>query len=102
MHLNRQRRKTGRHDIIQTLYNSLRVAFKKLNWENNGLNIDGRNLTNLRFADDIVLLADNLKDIKDMLQELQNACADVDLQMNISKTNYMTNLVSKFSLVIRK
>ena len=28
-------------------------------------------LTNLRFADVIVLLADNLKDIKDMLQELQ-------------------------------
>ena len=45
----------------------LEYAFKKLNWENKGLNIDGRNLTNLRFADDIVLLADNLKDIKDML-----------------------------------
>ena len=71
----------------------LEYAFKKLNWENRGLNLDGRNLTNLRFADDIVLLADNLKDIKDMLQELQNACADVGLQTNISKTKYMTNLV---------
>ena len=78
----------------------LEYAFKKLNWENRGLNIDGRNLTNLRFADDIVLLADNLKDIKDMLQELQNACADVGLQMNISKTKYMTNLVPSEQIFI--
>ena len=69
----------------------LEYALKKFNWENEGRNIDGRNLTNLRFSDNIVLLADNLKDIKDMLQELQNACADVGLQMNISKSKYMTN-----------
>ncbi|XP_030762075.1 uncharacterized protein LOC115886890 [Sitophilus oryzae] len=32
--------------------------------------IDGKNLTNLRFADDIVLLSDNLRDTEVMLREL--------------------------------
>ena len=35
-----------------------------------------------------------------MLQELQNACADVGLQINISKTKYMTNLVPSEQIFI--
>lgn len=48
--------------------------FKKLHWEEKDININGHNLTDLRFADDIIL-SDNLNDIKQMLQELQKVCS---------------------------
>lgn len=35
----------------------LEYAFKELNWEQMGINIDGQHLTNLCVADDIVLLS---------------------------------------------
>jgi len=78
----------------------LEYVFKKLDWDQKGLKIDGQSLSNLRFADDIVLLADNLEDIRIMLQELQEVCATVGLKMNIGKTKFMTNLVPSNNLII--
>jgi len=51
----------------------LEYVFKKLDWDQKSLKIDGQSVSNLRFADDIILLADNLEDIRIMLQELQGA-----------------------------
>ena len=36
--------------------------FKKLNLEERGLNVDGAKLTDLRFADDVALIATSVKD----------------------------------------
>lgn len=78
----------------------MEYAFEKLKWENKGLNIDGRNLTNQCFADDKVLLSDNLENIEGMLRELQNACA-CGIKMNIpTKKKYMTTLVSNDEIFI--
>lgn len=38
----------------------LELVFKDLNWNYEGMQIDGKNLNNSRFVDDIVLVANNL------------------------------------------
>lgn len=43
---------------------------KSLPWENRGINIDSEMLTHLRFADDIVLIIENIEDAKQMLVDL--------------------------------
>lgn len=47
----------------------LEYAFKMLDWEQKGIINDGE-YNNQRFADDVVLIADNLKEAEDMLKEL--------------------------------
>lgn len=47
----------------------------------------------MRFADDIVLIADRVDHACQLLQDLQRSCARVGLKINFSKTQYMTNLV---------
>jgi len=65
-------------------------AFKQLEWEQRGINIDGKRLNNLRFADDIVLIADDIQEAQEMLTELANARTKVGLQINTQKTKIMT------------
>lgn len=43
---------------------------KKENWERKGLTINSQNLTNLRFADNMVLISDNLNGTRIISQEL--------------------------------
>lgn len=45
----------------------------------------------LCFANDITLFAYNIKDIKVMLQDLQEVCFQVWIQINISKTKLITS-----------
>ena len=52
-------------------------------------------LTHLRFADDIVLVGRSLAGIRRMLHELQNACANVGLRINFSKTCVLNNGVGR-------
>ncbi len=70
----------------------LQEIFRKLQWNNRGVKIDGRYINNLRFADDIVLLSDNLEDVQKMGNELMLISREVGLHMNMAKTKYMTNV----------
>ena len=70
---------------------ALEDIFKTLEWEAKGVNINGEQLNNLRFADDIVLLAESMDDLKTMLQELNSAAKNCGLQMNAAKTKIMSN-----------
>lgn len=69
----------------------LEQVFRKMDWARFGLNIDGERLTNLRFADDIVLFAKNPDDLKEMIQQLAHESREVGLQINHSKTKIITN-----------
>lgn len=71
----------------------LEFAFKQHNWDNLGINIDGEYLNHLRFTDDIMLIADRLDDAQKMLDDLNNSTRQVGLNINFSKTQFMTNLV---------
>ena len=51
---------------------TLESIFRRLNWENKGVKIDGEFLSNLRFADGIFLCTETPQELQQMLQELSD------------------------------
>jgi endonuclease/exonuclease/phosphatase family metal-dependent hydrolase len=76
---------------------TLEDVFRKLmpSWRDRGVVIGERILTNLRFADDIVLFSSTPSELRLMLQDLSNASLEVGLTMNMSKTKLMTNSTAR-------
>ena len=70
---------------------SLQSIFSKLNWQETafGIKIDNTYLNNLRFADDIVLVAKTPQELRIMVTELHNESSKVGLKMNKNKTKSM-------------
>ncbi|CAD6196957.1 unnamed protein product [Caenorhabditis auriculariae] len=64
-------------------------------WENStdirGINIDGKVLRNLRFADDIVLFSSSTTELSSMLNDLDEVGKKIGLKMNVKKTQWMKN-----------
>jgi len=60
-------------------------------WSEDGVNVNGRKLNHLRFADDIVLISDNTNDLQARLQELNNSSKISGMKINMSKTKVMFN-----------
>ncbi|WP_265430092.1 RNA-directed DNA polymerase, partial [Klebsiella pneumoniae] len=73
----------------------LEGIFRKLDWENAGLRINGENLNHLRFADDIVLLSESPAEMQKMLEELQSESLAVGLKINMNKSKVMINKHAK-------
>ena len=65
---------------------TLESIFRRLNWENKGVKIDGEFLSNIRFADDIFLCTETPQVLQQMLQELSDESRQMGLKMNITKT----------------
>ena len=65
------------------------ILFRRLNWENKGVKIDGEFLSNIRFADDIFLCTETPQELQQMLQELSGESRQMGLKINITKTNVM-------------
>ena len=55
-----------------------------------GIKITGRNINNLRYADDITLMADN-KELKSFLMKVKEESEKVGLKLNIQKTRIMAS-----------
>ena len=68
---------------------TLETIFRRLNWENNGVKIDGEFLSNLRFAVDIFLCKETPQELQQMLQELSDESRRMGLKMNTAKTELM-------------
>ena len=51
-----------------------------------GIKIDRRNITNLRYADDITVMAESGKDLKSLLMTMKEESEKVGLKPNIQKT----------------
>ena len=79
----------------------LEGIFKELDWSGMGININGRFLNNLRFADDIVLIAPNLEELETMLTQLNEMSQRIGLKMNLSKTKIMTDIITERSIKIQ-
>ena len=60
--------------------------------ERKGFNLDGLLLTNLAFADDIVLIAESLEDLEAMAARLSLALWDIGLEISWDKCKWTTNL----------
>ncbi|CAH2104114.1 unnamed protein product [Euphydryas editha] len=78
----------------------LEGIFRKLNWEEYGININGRKMHHLRFADDIVLFEENPEKLSCMINDLDEKSSKVGLQMNTTKTKLMTNH-AKFNIAVK-
>ena len=54
-----------------------------------GVNIGGRRIKCIRFDDDIALLGEDERTLKNMLMELNDRCEDHGMKININRTNTM-------------
>nr|XP_032511484.1 uncharacterized protein LOC116765942 [Danaus plexippus plexippus] len=71
---------------------ALEDAFKLLEWEGLGININGEYITHLRFADDIVVMAKSMDELSTMLESLNRVSQRLGLKMNMDKTKLMSNV----------
>ena len=56
-----------------------------------GIKIAGRNINNLRYADDTTLMADNEEELKSLLMKVKEKSEKVGLKLNIQKTKIMAS-----------
>lgn len=70
---------------------ALQDMFGTLNWKRRGININGEYISHLRFADDIVILAETLQDLQEMVSSLAESSKHIGLRMNLDKTKIMFN-----------
>ena len=54
-----------------------------------GIKIAGRNINNLRYADDTTLIAESEEELKSLLMKVKEKSEKVDLKLNIQKMNIM-------------
>ncbi|KAK6734820.1 hypothetical protein RB195_018170 [Necator americanus] len=70
---------------------TLENAMRKLEWDDTGVKVDGRQLHHLRFADEIVLITPSISQVERMLTEFDETCGCIGLQLNLDKTMFMRN-----------
>ena len=56
-----------------------------------GIKIAGRNINNLRYADDTTLMAESEEELKSILMKVKEESEKVGLKLNIQKTKIMTS-----------
>ena len=56
-----------------------------------GIKIAGRNINNLRYADDTTLMAESEEELKSLLMRLKEESEKVGLKLNIQKTKIMAS-----------
>ena len=56
-----------------------------------GMKIAGRNINNLRYADDTTLMAESDEELKSLLMKVKEESEKVGLKLNIQKTKIMAS-----------
>ena len=56
-----------------------------------GIKISGRNINNLRYADDTTLMAESEEELKRLLMKVKEESEKVGLKLNIQKTKIMAS-----------
>ena len=56
-----------------------------------GIKIAGRNINNLRYADDTTLMAESEEELKSLLMKVKEESEKVGLKLNIQKTEIMAS-----------
>ena len=54
-----------------------------------GININGQNITNIRYADDTIILAESEQQLQHMIDKLVATCEQYGMAMNAKKTKTM-------------
>ena len=63
----------------------------RLDEEQAGIKIAGRNIKNLRYANDTTLMAESKEELKSLLMKVKEEREKVGLKLNIQKTKIMTS-----------
>ena len=56
-----------------------------------GIKIAGRNINNLRYADDTTLMAESEEELKSLLMKVKEQSENIGLKLNIQKTKIMAS-----------
>ena len=56
-----------------------------------GIKVTGRNINNLRYADDTTLMAESEEELKNLLMKVKEESENVGLKLNIQKTKIITS-----------
>ena len=56
-----------------------------------GIKISGRNINNIRYADDTTLMAESEEELKSLLMKVKEQSEKVGLKLNIQKTNIIAS-----------
>ena len=56
-----------------------------------GIKIAGRNINNLRYADDTILLAESEEELKSLLMKMKEESGKVGLKLSIQRTKIMAS-----------
>ncbi|VDM76192.1 unnamed protein product [Strongylus vulgaris] len=75
--------------VAKAVYRRLTLG-DEINGNEKGIRVDG-SLSNLRFADDIVLFSRNITEAKTMLKEINEVGKQIGLRINRKKTQFMKN-----------
>ena len=62
-----------------------------LDEEQAGIKIARRNISNLRYADDTILMAEIEEELKSLLMKVKEESEKVGLKLNIQKTKFMAS-----------
>ena len=80
---------------------------QSISWERNagleetqaGIKIAGRNISNLRYADDTTIMAGSEEELKSLLMKVKVESEKVGLKLNIQKTKIMaSSLITSWEL----
>ena len=62
-----------------------------LDEEQAGIKIAGRNINNLRYADDTTLMAESKEELKSLLMKVKEESENIALKLNFQKTKNMAS-----------
>lgn len=89
--------------LSPVLFNTaLEEVMSEMNWENKGLLINGNRLNNLRYADDIALIAGSKEELKDMIIELERGGEKAGLKLTQTKQKSYPAKTGKLSYNAKK
>ena len=74
---------------LYTLYAEYVIRNAELDEAQAGIKIAGRNINNIRYADDNTLMAESEEELKSLLMKVKEESEKVDLKLNIQKTKIM-------------
>ena len=82
--------------LSPTLFNIFleRIMSDALEEHDGKVSIGGRNITNLRFADDIDALAEEEQELEALVESLDKTCTRYKMDISAEKTKLMTNSAS--------
>ena len=63
-----------------------------------GIKIAGRNINNLRYADDTTLMVESEEELKSLLMKVKEESGKVGLKLNIQKTKIMASPITSWEI----